>query len=132
MWPVSYGFSGQFNPESGGQFHHFLHIELSSLEQRNETLLKNLEKSINCMANIGNIYKMSDLDTKSKLLGSTFPENFSFDGIKCRTPRINEVLRQTLNIDKGFKGAKKRQLSKNLELSCVVETIGFEPMTLCL
>lgn len=107
-------------------------IELSSLEKRDETLLKNLEKSINQMANIGNIYKMSDVATKSKLLGSIFPEKFSFDGIKCRTPRINEVLRQTLNIDKGFKGAKKRQLSKNLELSCLVEATGFEPVTLCL
>jgi hypothetical protein len=45
---------------------------------------------------------------------------FRFDGNKCRTPRIQELLRQTLSIDKDFKEQKK-QLSKKLELSCVVE-----------
>ena len=83
-------------------------------------MLKNLEKSISKVSNLSNIYENSDLTAKTKLLGSIFPEKFSFDGNKCRTPRINELLRQTLSIDKGSKGAKKRQLSKNLELSCVV------------
>jgi len=102
-------------------------LELSNIEERDELLLKKLEASIQKVSNLGNIYQNSDVEVKAKLLGSIFPEKFSFDGIKCRTPRINELLRQTLNIDKGFKGTKKRQLSKKLELSCVVELEGFEP-----
>ncbi len=104
-------------------------IELSNIEERDELLLKNLEKSISKVSNLSNIYETSDLSAKSRLLGSIFPEKFSFDGIKCRTPRINELLRQTLSIDKGLKGAKKRQLSNKLELSCMVVPEGLEPST---
>ncbi len=107
-------------------------LELSNIEQRDELLLKKLESSIKKVSNLGNIYHNSDVEAKSRLLGSIFPEKFSFDGIKCRTRKINELLRQTLNIDKGFKGTKKRQLSNKLELSCQVEATGFEPVTLCL
>ena len=64
---------------------------------------------------------------KKKLISSIFPEKIEFDGKKCRTTRINDVLRYILQIDKELDKNKKGQISKNLSLSPLVESEGFEP-----
>ncbi len=59
-----------------------------------------------------------------RLLCSIFPEKVIFDGEKSRTTKINELLRLSLLVDKGFVKKKTRQLSKNLVLSGVVVPVG--------
>jgi site-specific DNA recombinase len=61
---------------------------------------------------------------KKKLISSIFPEKIEFDGKKCRTTRINDVLRYILQIDKELGENKKGQISKNMILSRVVEPRG--------
>ena len=63
---------------------------------------------------------------KKKLISSIFPEKIEFDGIKCRTTRINDVLRYILQIDKELDENKKGQISKNMSLSRVVESPRIE------
>ena len=63
----------------------------------------------------------ADLTQKSKILGSTFPEKLFFDGKKCRTPRINEVMRLAMSNDKGFGNKKSEQLAENLEMFGLVD-----------
>ena len=58
------------------------------------------------------------------VISSIFPEKIEFDGKKCRTTRINDVLRYILQIDKELGENKKGQISKNMSLSRVVETKG--------
>ncbi len=53
---------------------------------------------------------------------SIFPEKNVFDGKKCRTTRINDVLRFILQIDKGLDKNKSGQLSNKIELSTLVES----------
>ena len=66
---------------------------------------------------------------KQRLIGSIFPENIEFDGKKCRTTRINDVLRYILHIDKELDKNKKGQISKKLSLSHLVVPPGIEPGT---
>jgi hypothetical protein len=58
------------------------------------------------------------------LISSIFPEKIEFDGKKCRTTRINDVLRYILQIDKELGENKKGQISKNMSLSRVVDAKG--------
>ena len=64
---------------------------------------------------------------KQRLISSIFPEKIEFDGKKCLTTRINDVLRYMLQIDKELPENKKGQISKNMSLSRVVESEGIEP-----
>ena len=45
----------------------------------------------------------------SEIISSIFPEKLQFDGIKCRTPRINDALRYILQIDKNLEEKNKGQ-----------------------
>ena len=49
---------------------------------------------------------------KKKLISSIIPEKIEFDGKKCLTTRINDVLRYILHIDKELDENKKGQISK--------------------
>ena len=66
------------------------------------------------------------------LLGLTFfilqwkRKKIEFDGKKCRTTRINDVLRYILQIDNELDENKKGQISKNMSLSRVVESERIE------
>ena len=59
---------------------------------------------------------------KTRLLGSMFPEIIEFDGIKCRTPRINQAAALCLNADKAFRGNEKGTIHENIELISVFQS----------
>ncbi len=75
---------------------------------------------------IKNHYLNSQIAENQKLISSIFPENFYFDGEKCRTTRINDVLRCILQIDNDLNDKKSGQFSKKLELSTLVESPRIE------
>jgi site-specific DNA recombinase len=106
--------------------------ELADLAIGNVGTEKLLEQSVKQISNLSKLYATYNLNAKASLLGSIFPEKLKFDGKKCRTTRINELLRLTMTIDKGFRKTKDRTISKNLVLSGLVENIGVEPMTSCM
>ena len=68
----------------------------------------------------------SAITNKKKLISSIFSEKIEFDGKKCRTTRINDVLKYILQIDKGFSKNKKGENLKKMSLSRVVETPRIE------
>ena len=72
-------------------------------------------------------YKNSSVKRKQKLLSSIFPENLFFEGDKCRTTRINDVLRFILQIDNKLNDKKRGQFTTKLKLSSRVESEGIEP-----
>lgn len=85
---------------------------------------KSLEKGVGVLSNIDRIYDRADLTSKKQILSSIFPEDLIFDGKKCRTPRINEVLRLILLIDSDKHKTKSGQISEYLDLSAQVELRG--------
>ena len=82
--------------------------------------LKGLER-------IENQYIKSDLDTKRKLIGSIFPENFQFENKKVRTADINPILHKITKFNRVNRKNKKRDKSKKEDLSRVVLEAGLEP-----
>jgi hypothetical protein len=84
---------------------------------------ESLEKGIGVLGNLQNLFENADVRDKRKILSSIFPENLSFDGKKCRTPRINEVLLLILLIDKGIPNKESGQISEFLDVSAQVERI---------
>jgi site-specific DNA recombinase len=80
-------------------------------------------------AHVNELYENVDLEDKKKLLSSIFPEKLYFDGKKCRTPRMNEVLRLVLLTDEASKKKKTGQNTSKSTLSRQVERMGVEPMT---
>ena len=61
---------------------------------------------------------------KQNLLGSIFPEYFSISDMKCRTPRINDVLRYILQVNNELTQKIGENFSANLEISSLVEQRG--------
>ena len=77
----------------------------------------------NCLY-IHNVYSFKSSIILFEL--KVIPEKIEFDGKKCRTTRINDVLRYILQIDKELDENKKGQISKNMSLSRVVESPRIE------
>ena len=100
--------------------------ELQNIKQVNSEYLSWLKNGINALDNLKEHYTNSSIRDKQQLISSIFPEKFEFDGNKCRTTRINDVLRYILQIDKGLGKEKSGQLSKKIELSTLVESPGIE------
>jgi site-specific DNA recombinase len=107
-------------------------LELEGLKLTSQDFEAQLERALKQVANLSTLYAQLDLDRKARLLGSIFPEKLQFDGEKCRTTKINEVIRLGLALDKGSEKVKTGQISDKLILSGWVEHIGVEPMTSCM
>ncbi len=104
-----------------------IEAQLKGLKDNKSNLNSNLENGVGVLANLDKMYIRADLQSKKQILGSIFPENLTFDGKKCRTPRINEVLRLILLIDNEKQNKKSGQISEFLEMSAQVTLPGFEP-----
>jgi site-specific DNA recombinase len=125
---------GTLDPEEFMQMKHRYSSEKASTKRKlNElrvvksNLNQSLEKGIGVLENIDLMYDRADLAGKQQILGSIFPEDLIFDGEKCRTPRINEVLSLILLIDSDKQKGKSGQISEYLDLSAQVELAGVEP-----
>ncbi|MBI1289555.1 MAG: hypothetical protein GC178_18485 [Flavobacteriales bacterium] len=99
--------------------------ELSSDVSEKKELLG---KAVGVMNSLGELFENGNAETRSKLLGSIFPEMIEFDGEKCRTASINSALLLCLAIDKGSSKNKNRTLPEKLVVSGRVENTGFEPV----
>ena len=63
-----------------------------------------IENAFKHLENFRQSYINSSIEDKTKLISSIFPEKIEFDGIKCRTPRINDVLEVYLADRQGVTG----------------------------
>ena len=131
--------SGKLKIEDYNSIKEKLTVQLNNLKSKQQTRETEksefelyLSKGIGLLKHFGSAYKSYDLDGKHQLLGSTFPEKLIFDGKKCRTKKINDVVSLIVKIDKGLKNTKKKQAGKKTDLFTIVGPTGFEPVTPCL
>ncbi len=96
--------------------------QINDISQIDNEYLGWLKNGVDALSNLRTHYNKSMIREKQQIISSIFPEKFEFDGIKCRTTRINDVLRLILQIDKGLQNKKSGQLSKKIELSTLVES----------
>jgi site-specific DNA recombinase len=104
-----------------------LENRLHNMSSNKLRITKYLKKGVNAFSKMSNPYKSATALGKQQILKAIFPLDFEIVNEKCRTPRINEVLRLMLSLDGHSEKIKKGELFKNLELSLSVESEGFEP-----
>jgi len=93
------------------------HKEIKSVD---EHFMKDLAKGIEIISNIHNIYEISNIEGKRRVVGSIFPRKFIFEKNLTRTNEINDVVRWMMSNSKGFRRLKKEKQRKNLEYSSLV------------
>ena len=101
-------------------------LQLTELIQVKSSWKEYLEKGFGLLSNLEKTFNLADVQTKKEILSSIFPEKLIFEGNKCRTPRINEVLRHILLIDRRKHKNKSEQITELLDLSAKVELTGIE------
>ena len=95
-------------------------LQITELKQDNSGKTELLTKALRAIEKMGEQYTIADSKNKLLLLNSIFPEKIEFDGIKCRTVKINEALALCLSIDAGFSENKNGKLHEKLEVSRLV------------
>lgn len=103
--------------------------ELESLQSKIKSLSRKkssnnllVESAFKHLDQFAETYRNIGVEEKVELISSIFPEKIEFDGEKCRTGRVNDVLRYILQIDKQLPNKKKGQISDKLYLSRQVES----------
>ena len=96
--------------------------QINNIKKMDSDYLNWLKNGIDAFSNLKIHYANAAIRDKQQLISSIFPEKFEFDGKKCRTTRVNDVLRLILQIDKDLQNEKSGQLSKKIELSTLVES----------
>jgi site-specific DNA recombinase len=85
-------------------------------------------QSVHNLIHLRNLFENGNNAVKRKIVGSIFTENLLFDGIECRTPKLNEAVELIYSVDKGFSEKKMRQNDQKIELSRLVAGTGIEPV----
>ena len=98
--------------------------EINNIKKMNRDYLTWEKNGVDALSNLKVHYANAAIRDKQQLISSIFPEKFEFDGKKCRTTRINDVLRYILLINNDLKNKKSGQLSKKIELSTLVGRAG--------
>ena len=95
-----------------------------------KSIIELYKKAINKMETIGKQYNNTDIEGKRLLLGSIFPNKIHFENKKVRTADVNPILNEIASINRAYRGIKKWDESKKIDLSQRVTAKGFEPPTL--
>ena len=104
-----------------------LNAKLSAINENEKNISGLLDRGISNLLKLETIYKMGDIDRKRWVIGSIFPEKFSFSEFGDRTGRLNEAIRLIYTLDKNFSENKKGQSGEKSTLSSLVGMTGFEP-----
>ena len=108
-----------------------LEVNLSNLASTGSTVdVENLlGKALNNLENLDLLYLNADIKAKREIIGSMFPEKWSFDGIEHRTVKINEAAQLIYQINSTLSNKKIRTRTRNGTQSGFVRPKGFEPLT---
>jgi arginine deiminase len=67
--------------------------QINNIKKMDSDYLNWLKNGVDALSNLQIHYAKSAIREKQQLISSIFPDKFEFDGKKCRTTRINDVLR---------------------------------------
>ena len=109
-------------------------VELNaSLEETPSVNHKELKEHITWgfgfVENLAKYYEQGTIEAKRLIIGLMFPEKFTFEKNQLQTNLLGDVFLLLCNGSRGLKRIKKRDNSKNLNLSRLVTKQGFEPRT---
>jgi len=87
-------------------------------------LASHIDWGFGFVKNLRNYYESADIEGKRLIIGLMFPQKFTFKNKQLQTSEIDKTFQLLCNSSKGFKRIKKRDNSKNLELSRLVTSAG--------
>jgi site-specific DNA recombinase len=76
-----------------------------------------LDKGINNLLKLDNLFETVDIEKKREIISSMYPEKMTFNGFSFRTSRINEVARMIYRLDGDYSENKNRTNRNNSSLS---------------
>ncbi len=103
--------------------------ELRSNQMSLSDVEKTLDSAMDKLTSIDVLYSNSDHYAKRKLIGSIYPEKFTFEDLKVRTAKTGEVFNLIYLINNKLRSKKNGTTSRNLVLSQEVIPLGLEPRT---
>jgi site-specific DNA recombinase len=109
-----------------------LESKISDLRSNNMSVSeveKTLDSAIGKLTSIDTMYCKSDHYAKRKLIGSIYPEKFTFEDLKIRTAKTGEIFSFIYLINKELQRQKKGTNNVLNRLSQGVIPLGFEPRT---
>ena len=102
--------------------------KLSGFSFNKQDFSKFTASGMNLLSNLPKTYDSAPTKLKQTIVGSIFPELISFDGKKCRTPKLNPVLSLFASIDRDLQKKKKGQPNSYFRLSPSAERGGLIPL----
>lgn len=100
------------------------HISINKMDKE---FTKYMSYGLSLLGNLSKYYSTASTEAKSKIVGSIFPENLTYEDEKYRTDRINQVFALICKTDKVF---RKQKPGSYAGLSRVAPPAGLEPATL--
>jgi site-specific DNA recombinase len=88
-----------------------------------------VDGAIGTLTKIDVIYWKSEPNIQRKIIGSIYPEKFTFEGLKHRTATVSDIFKITYLINKQLAINKNGTTDQNLVLSRWVRPPGLEPGT---
>ncbi len=101
--------------------------KMSDGTQGDAQLKKKLSLCLTSLKSLDRLYVQANVHDKKRILGSIFPGKLIFDGEKCRTGELNEVIALIINTGADSRKNKTGQHHENSVLSGLVEPAGVEP-----
>lgn len=95
-------------------------ISLSEVE-------KTLDKALEVLTAIDVIYCKSETDIQRRIIGSMYPEKFTFEDLQHRTTKVSESFQVIYLINKNLRGKKNGTTNRYSALSHEVIPLGFTP-----
>lgn len=86
-----------------------------------------INKSIQTLAGLENLYVQSDTEKRRQIIGSIYPEKLVFDGFRFRTARLNSAVELIYKLGEGFSEKEKGKIAVKNNFSYLVDPYGFEP-----
>jgi site-specific DNA recombinase len=106
-----------------------LQIRKTEINNLNENILSNMEFAFQVMENLRMLWKDLDLNGKSMLLGSIFPDKLIFENNQYRTSSENLIISEYFNSTNGFQENKNKKVVNFDDFTSCVVPAGIEPAT---
>lgn len=101
--------------------------EISGVNAGKENQLDELNEKLQILTNVLEWYKNQEVKKKKQLLGSIFPEKFTFDGLRVRTAEIDPTVALLLSKTGHFDPKQKGHIGYKSDVTLLVPTTGLEP-----
>ena len=88
-----------------------------------------LDSAIRSLVRLDEIYCKSDTKLQRRIIGSMYPEKFTFEDLQHRTAAVSDTFNVIYMINKQLQDKKNGTTDRNSVLSQRVIPLGFEPRT---